>query len=295
MIPMNVLSCFDGMSCGQLALRRAGVSYDNYFASELDKYAIKVTQCNFPETVQLGDVQEVRPEKLPKIDLLIGGSPCQGFSFVGKRLNFDDPRSKLFLEYVRLLEECKPKCFFLENVRMDKTSQEAISEALNCEPILFNSKLVCAQSRTRLYWTNIAAKPDGLFGRVKFWGYIPTKDRGIALQDITQDSVDKSYCVKGKQYNMAIDEARQKKKFVQIDGEKGLCLMARSYSNWNGDYISSGEQIRTLTEIECERLQGLPDNYTKSASKTQRYKMLGNGWQADTIKIFFKYLKPLTT
>jgi DNA (cytosine-5)-methyltransferase 3A len=117
---MNVLSLFDGMSCGQIALNRAGIKYDNYFASEINKHAIKVTQHNFPKTIQLGSVTEVRAENLPKIDLLIGGSPCQGFSFSGKQLNFEDPRSKLFFEFVRLMAECKPKYFMLENVVMEE-------------------------------------------------------------------------------------------------------------------------------------------------------------------------------
>lgn len=152
---MNVLSLFDGMSCGQIALERAGIKVDNYFASEIDKYAIQVTQKNYPGTKQLGGVTEVTADNLPEIDLLIGGSPCQGFSFAGKQLNFDDPRSKLFFEYVRLLEELKPKYFLLENVPMNKKSEAVITEALGVEPIEINSALVSAQNRRRLYWTNI--------------------------------------------------------------------------------------------------------------------------------------------
>jgi DNA-cytosine methyltransferase len=117
---INVLSLFDGISCGQVALNRAGIHYDNYFACEVDKYAIQVTQKNYPNTIQLGDVTKVTADDLPQIEILIGGSPCQGFSFAGKQLNFDDPRSKLFFEYVRLLKECKPKYFLLENVKMKK-------------------------------------------------------------------------------------------------------------------------------------------------------------------------------
>ena len=132
---MNVLSLFDGMSCGQLALQRAGIQVDNYFAAEIDKYAIKVTQANFPSTVQLGDVTALDPDSLPDIDILIGGSPCQGFSFAGKQLNFDDPRSKLFWEYVRLLKALKPKYFLLENVKMKKESMDVITNALGVEPI----------------------------------------------------------------------------------------------------------------------------------------------------------------
>jgi DNA (cytosine-5)-methyltransferase 3A len=152
---MNVLSLFDGMSCGQIALNKLGIKYDNYFASEIDKYAIKVTQNNYPNTKQLGNVVDVKGKDLPKIDLLIGGSPCQGFSFAGKQLNFEDHRSKLFFEFVRLLEECKPKYFLLENVNMKQEYQDIISKYLGVKPILINSNLVSTQNRRRLYWTNI--------------------------------------------------------------------------------------------------------------------------------------------
>ena len=152
---MNVLSLFDGMSCGQIALNRLGITYDNYFASEIDKYAIKVTMANYPDTIQIGCVTKVRAKDLPKIDLMMGGSPCQGFSKAGKQLNFDDPRSKLFFEYVRLLKECKPKYFLLENVKMKKEYQDVISEYLGVPPVEINSSLVSAQNRRRLYWTNI--------------------------------------------------------------------------------------------------------------------------------------------
>jgi DNA (cytosine-5)-methyltransferase 3A len=177
---MNVLSLFDGMSCGQIALNRSGIKYNNYFASEVDKHAIKVTQANYPDTIQLGCVKNVNPENLPKIDLLIGGSPCQGFSFAGKQLNFEDERSKLFFEYVRLLKEIKPNYFLLENVKMKKEYQDVISSYLGVEPIFIDSSLVSAQSRKRLYWTNIpnVVQPD---------------DKGICLSDILIDN-NKSSC-----------------------------------------------------------------------------------------------------
>ena len=141
---MKVLSLFDGISCGQVALERAGIKVDNYFASEIDKYAIKVTQKNYPNTIQLGDVCNIKGNELPKIDLLIGGSPCQGFSFAGKQLNFNDPRSELFFEFVRILKEVKPKYFLLENVKMKKEYQNVISKHLGVEPIEINSALVSA-------------------------------------------------------------------------------------------------------------------------------------------------------
>lgn len=152
---MNVLSIFDGMSCGRIALERAGIKVDNYYASEIDKYAIQIAKKNYPDIIHIGDVTKVKANDLPKIDLLIGGSPCQGFSFAGKQLNFEDERSKLFFEFVRLLEECKPKYFLLENVKMKKEYQDIISSYLGVEPIKINSSLVSAQNRERLYWTNI--------------------------------------------------------------------------------------------------------------------------------------------
>ena len=152
---MNVLSLFDGMSCGQIALDQLGIKVDNYYAAEIDKYAIQVAKANYPNTVHLGDVRDVSGLGLPQIDLLIGGSPCQGFSFAGKQLNFDDPRSQLFFEYVRLLDVLKPKYFLLENVKMKKESEQVITDMLGVEPIEINSNLVSAQNRRRLYWTNI--------------------------------------------------------------------------------------------------------------------------------------------
>ena len=152
---LNVLSLFDGMSCGRIALERAGIKVNNYYASEIDKYAIQVAKHNYPNMQHIGDVTQVKSTQLPKIDLCIGGSPCQGFSFAGKQLNFDDPRSKLFFEFVRLLKECNPKYFLLENVKMKKEWQDIISKELGVEPIEICSSLFSAQQRKRLYWTNI--------------------------------------------------------------------------------------------------------------------------------------------
>lgn len=173
---INVLSLFDGMSCGQIALDKLGIQVDNYFASEIDKYAMQVAKHNYPNTKHIGDVTKVKGAELPNIDLLIGGSPCQGFSFAGKQLNFDDPRSKLFFEFVRLLKECKPKYFLLENVKMKKEYQNIITEYLGVEPIIINSNLVSAQNRTRYYWTNIQNIEQ-------------PKDKGIVLKDITEDGL----------------------------------------------------------------------------------------------------------
>lgn len=196
---INVLSLFDGMSCGQIALDQLGIPVKNYFASEIDKFAIKVARANYPDMIHLGDVQNIQTidDNLidefdcgHKIDLLIGGSPCQGFSFAGKQLNFDDPRSKLFFEYVRLLKALKPKYFLMENVKMSKQSQQIITDYLGVEPIEINSNLVSAQNRRRLYWTNIPV--DGV-----------PEDKGIVLADILEDGFtdrDKSYCLDASYY-----------------------------------------------------------------------------------------------
>jgi DNA-cytosine methyltransferase len=172
----NVLSLFDGCSCGQIALNRAGIEYNNYYASEIDKYAIKVTQANYPNTIQLGDIIDIKGSDLPEISLIMGGAPCQGFSFAGKQLNFEDPRSKLFFEFVRLLEEIKPSYFLFENVKMKKEYQDIISSYLKVEPIEINSSFFSAQNRKRLYWTNIKI---GLYA-----------DKGILLKDILEDRND---------------------------------------------------------------------------------------------------------
>lgn len=184
---LNVLSLFDGMSCGQIALERAGIKVNNYFASEIDKYAIQVAKHNYPNTHHIGDVTKVKASELPKIDLLIGGSPCQGFSFAGKQLNFEDPRSKLFFEFVRLLNECKPKYFLLENVKMKKEYQDVITEHLGVEPIEINSNLLSAQNRKRIYWTNIP-------------GVTIPNDKGILLKDIVHENADNQLSEKELDY-----------------------------------------------------------------------------------------------
>ena len=187
---LKVLSLFDGMSCGQLALQRLGIEVDTYYASEIDKYAIQVTQANFPKTIQVGDVCELKAEDYQDVDLILAGSPCQGFSFAGKQLAFDDPRSALFFEFIRLLKEIKPKYFLLENVKMKQQFQDVITEQVSAcypdfeggdlfgsqiKPILINSALLSAQNRQRLYWTNIPNIEQ-------------PKDKGIVLRDILEDT-----------------------------------------------------------------------------------------------------------
>jgi DNA-cytosine methyltransferase len=217
---MKVLSLFDGMSCGQLALKKSGIKVDQYYASEIDKFAIKVTMANFPNTIQLGDVTKVNTKDLTGIDLLIGGSPCQSFSFAGKRkgmstkdeqeiLTLDhylqlkregyefEGQSYLFWEYMRILHEVQPKYFFLENVIMSEKWEKILSKAIGVNSIEINSALVSAQNRRRLYWTNIGLKPSGLFGHLESIIEQP-KDRGILLKDILETEVDQKYYLSEK-------------------------------------------------------------------------------------------------
>jgi DNA (cytosine-5)-methyltransferase 1 len=256
---MNVLSLFDGMSCGQQALERVGIKVDNYFASEIDKYAITVTMANYPNTKQLGSVTQVDGYSLPKIDLLIGGSPCQSFSFAGKRkgmstkdeqeiLTLDhylelksqeyefDGQSYLFWEYMRLLNEVKPKYFLLENVMMGEKWEKILSKAIGVNPIMINSSLVSAQNRQRLYWTNIGMKPSGLFGDLESTIKQP-KDLGILLKDVLEPKVDEKYFLSQKMIDGFLGHNKNhegKTGFVWQPTEgnkKGACLRANAALN----------------------------------------------------------------
>jgi DNA-cytosine methyltransferase len=305
---INVLSLFDGISCGQIALNRADVKYNNYYASEINKYAIKITMKNHPKTIQIGDVMNVKAKNLPMIDLLMGGSPCQGFSFAGKHLNFNDPRSKLFFEYVRLLKECQPKYFLFENVRMKQEYQNIITKYLEVKPIMINSALVSAQNRKRLYWTNIS-------------NITQPEDKGIVLLDIIENGMidrDKSHCLdanyfKGGNLKSYFEKHRRQLVFSKDNmchvGDadlKGNDCIKRVYhpegkaptlTTMQGGHrepkiLTFIDSYRKLTPLECERLQTLPDNYTEDVSNTQRYKMIGNAWTVDIIAHIFKNLKP---
>jgi site-specific DNA-cytosine methylase len=262
---MNVLSLFDGISCGQIALNRVDIKYENYFASEIDKHAIKVTQHNYPETIQLGDVTQIKGSNLPKIDLLIGGSPCQGFSFAGKQLNFNDPRSKLFFEFIRLKNELQPKYFLLENNRMKKEYQDIISEYTGVQPIKINSSLVSAQNRERLYWTNIpnVTIPD---------------DRNIFLKDLVGDY--DGIWVYPRGYN--------KGGLQQYKGKSPTITT----SSWEHNFfIVKGGEKHSFTREICEKLQTLPVGYTEPLSNSKAIKHIGNGWTVDVISHIFKNIK----
>ena len=223
---INVLSLFDGSSCGQVALARSGIRVNNYFASEIDPYAEKITHKNHPKTVSVGDVCFVNGISLPNIDLILAGSPCQGFSFAGKQLAFDDPRSALFFEFVRVLDECRrynPNVkFLLENVRMKQECQDVISDYLGVKPVAINSSLVSAQNRYRLYWAN--------------WDITQPTDKGILLKDVLVEGFGDSVG----------DQGRTVK---QTNVDKSACLLARDYKGF-GNQAMTGVRTCTLKEYD---------------------------------------------
>jgi DNA-cytosine methyltransferase len=251
---------------------------NKYFASEIDEHAIKVTQHNFPNTIQLGDVTKINAENLPKIDLIIGGSPCQGFSFAGKQLNFDDPRSKLFFEFVRLKNELNPTYFLLENVRMKKEYKDVISEYLGVEPIEINSSNFVAQNRPRLYWANFKIEKP--------------KEKSYQLKDFLLDDNDEriekfKLSEKAIEYMNRLRNGKPRWNYHTnpLNGN-AACLTANMYKGIPYGVIK--EKLRKLTPVECERLQGVPDNYTNVVSNTQRLRMLGNGWTVNVIEYIFR-------
>jgi site-specific DNA-cytosine methylase len=266
--PLTVLGLFDGMSCGQIALDRLSIPVSTYYASEIDKYAVSITQKNFPDTVQLGDITSLETTELPQIDLLMGGSPCQSFSNMGDGTGFDG-KSKLFWEFVRILKETKPKYFLFENVVMRNDWVEIISNELGVHPIKINSGLLSTQRRNRLYWTNIpnVSQPA---------------DLGLDFRDIIEADVDVKYQLTPR----AVERVRQKQGYDLV-GFKSKCLFATYYKNSSnsreGQIIENEDYLRRLTPQECEILQTVPLGYTEGVSDTQRYKMLGNGWTVDVI------------
>lgn len=319
---INVISLFDGISCGMIALERAGIKVNNYYASEVDKHAIKVSKHNYPSIVHIGDVTKVFYSNgvlttengvfnVGKFDLIIGGSPCQGFSMAGKQLAFDDPRSMLYFQYERLKEETNATYFLLENVKMKQEFKNLISQRLGVESIAINSNLVSAQNRYRLYWTNIK-------------GVEQPKDEGILLEDIVMD-VDENYIRSGRlSWLKAYGEVKEKEGYVAFNPNKAKCLMVLPEPSWNTTYIvqyphgsngggcraldgktpamttSSWQYnnllvkeglVRKLSPEECEILQTVPVGYTAIVSESQRYKALGNGWTVDVIAHIFKKLK----
>ena len=290
---MNVLSLFDGMSCGQIALERAGIKVDNYYASEIKKHAIKVTMKNYPNTIQLGDVTKIHYNdgilytdngnfNVGKIDLLIGGSPCQDFSLLkigGKGLEGD--KSKLFYEYLRLLREVKPKHFLLENVKMKKESRNQLNQYLGVEGIDINSSLVSYQNRPRIYWTNIP-------------GVTVPEDKCINFQDYK--NADPDYCGRFK-----VKRTPSREKMWNngngknslgtcqniTNSEKIYCVTRKQDRAPNSGLIEFEDFCRYLTREELERAQTVPVGYTNCVSYNQAQDLLGDGWTVDVIAHIF--------
>jgi DNA (cytosine-5)-methyltransferase 3A len=310
---MNVLSLFDGISCARVALDRAGLPVKTYWACEIDKHAIKVSAKNYPDILHLGDVREVTSLPEP-IDLLIGGSPCTDLSIAKKnRQGLAGEHSSLFWEYVRLWELLKPRWFILENVAsMPKADRDIITETLGVEPILIDAALVSAQSRKRLFWTNLPTSQPA--------------DRGLLLRDILEPDaeVDESFTIDGKSFCLTAtyhkvgtgdaeaDHNRKRKQRTMVligrvelrrldengvrhDGDASYPLVKKITARENGgksntlttltehNLVVGASRIRKLTPVECERLQGLPDGYTEGVAKTHRYKALGNAFNVDVV------------
>jgi DNA (cytosine-5)-methyltransferase 3A len=282
---MNVLSLFDGISCAKVALERAKINIKSYTACEIDKYAIQVSKKNHPTVTHIGNVEDLK-DAIP-VDILIGGSPCQDLSIAKKdRKGLEGNRSSLFWEYVRIKNLCNPKWFVLENVAsMKKSDRDIITKALGVEPIMIDASLVSAQSRKRLFWTNIPH-------------IIIPDDRNITVNDILEEEVDEKYYLKNNIYTANDNEtgyigfignSNSQGNRVYSTDSKSVCLSA----NGGGLGAKTGlykinNKIRRLTPIECERLQGLPNNYTSGISDTQRYKCLGNAFNVDVVTSLIK-------
>jgi hypothetical protein len=270
---MNVLSLFDGISCGQIALNRAGITYDNYYASEIKNHAIKVTQHNFPNTIQLGDVRKL--VDLPIIDLLIGGSPCQDFSKANKtQRGLEGAKSSLFWEYVRILNTTKPKYFLLENVVMEKEYQDIISSELGVSPIRINSSLVSGVFRDRLYWTNISINE-------------PLTDRKIMLKDIIDYGYvdrEKGLCILESYSRPLKDPVKIARRYFKYGLWQTIFKDEHTYKKLKNDYNLAEEgDIRYLNSNEMERAQTVPLGYTQIVSRNVAAGLLGDGWTVDVI------------
>lgn len=281
---MNVLSLFDGMSCGQIALNRIGIKPAKYYASELDKYAIAVTQANYPSTVQLGDVTKWREWDIDwsTIDLLIGGSPCQGFSFAGKQLAFDDPRSKLFFVYVDILNHIKsvnPNVkFMLENVKMKKEFLAVISEQLGVEPVFINSADYGPCERPRYYWFNWA-----------FNGVSEPCNSAFLDECVDMVTMPKGW-VKWWEENRDFQVKKKYSKLIKAR-DKGITMTARQYASWNGNFIYEHGEYHKPGKKSLARLIGAPENYFSGVSQRQAELLTGNGWTVDVVAHIFSQMQ----
>lgn len=277
---VTVLSLFDGISCLQVALERAGLKIKKYYASEIDKYAIQVTQHNYPDTIQLGDATKWYEWDIDwsSIDIVAGGSPCQSFSITGNRTGLDG-KSGLFFDFADIVHNVvlnNPNAFFLlENVVMKKEWENIISNILGVQPIMINSALVSGQRRKRLYWTNI---PDVTL----------PKDKGIMFKDVLEDLPYKEIPVYFHSY---FGKNKRLEGVNRLHKEKSNTLTTNAGRHTQFVLNEDESLCRKLSPIEYERLQTLPCNYTIKVSNTQRYKAIGNGWTVDVIAHIFSFIK----
>jgi DNA (cytosine-5)-methyltransferase 3A len=277
---MNVLSLFDGISCGQIALNRANIPYDNYYASEIKPHAIKCTLDNYPNTIQLGDILNLKGSDLPKIDLFIGGSPCKGISRLNKNQEgLEHSESRLFWEYIRLLDEVKPKYYLLENTHGNKEATNTITETLGIKPISINSKLVSAQNRPRYYWTNIPDIKQPL-------------DKGITTNDIFDYSGVLADECRVRWLNSESGKKSVENGYTKVNPyPKSGCLTALGHKKWNENYLYRDGVYKYLSQTEIEKLQTLPVGYTKILSYNEAYDCIGDGWTVDVIAHIFKNIE----
>jgi len=281
--PLRALSLFDGLSCGRIALERAKVPVEVYFASEIDTHAESISRYNYPDIVRLGDVNNIDFRSLGPIDLVLAGSPCQSFSVAGKQMGFEDPRGQLFWQFIRALEDLKPRYFLLENVRMSGFSEKIISSEVGVFPVEINSARVSAQNRTRLYWTNIPIIQ-------------PLPNKCIFLDDVIE--WDAPWSPNSPSTDARISGERYDTRPVLV--EKGNArrrsdpLMTALTSFYTPYFVQTDQGYRSPTITEIERLQTLPEGYTQFGdygngeasplSRSRRIHAIGNGWTVDVIK-----------
>lgn len=282
---ITVLSLFDGISCGQVALERAGIAVDKYYAAEIKEHAKKVTKYHYPNTIQLGNVLEVNWFGLPQIDLLIGGSPCKGISRLNKNQEgLEHSESRLFWKYVRIKDELKPKYFLLENTHGNKKATKIITEAMGVEPISINSKLVSAQNRPRYYWTNIP-------------GITQPEDKGLTSKTLqacfkqpTEGNEVPANRIKWLQNESGKKSIR--KGYTKVNPfPKYGCLTANGHKKWNENYLFRNGKYYFLSQFELEWLQTLPAGYTSMLTYDEAYDVIGDGWTIDVIAHIFSFLK----
>ena len=289
---MNVLSLFDGMSCGQIALNKAGIKYDNYYASEIKKSAIKVTKKNYPNTIHIGDICNIHATDLPKIDLLIGGSPCQDFSIANMhgRKGLAGQKSKLFYEYLRLLNECKPKYFLLENVVMTDYYKNQLDNYLKVCGFYINSSLVSYQNRERIYWTNIPNTTKPTDKNISFQDHKETNNNKIKKYKLKKTKRHIQMWNNGKgRTPTKLNKYEDRKSCLNATTEKKVhCLTRSQFNSPNSGLIAYKDFCRTLTRKELEMAQTVPVGYTNCLNYRQAADVLGDGWTIDVIVHIFK-------